>query len=174
MKSLMRAAVALLVLAACTNQQDGRETQPQTTSSSPIDAAAFATENCDYGPWARYCPEAYWARAVIAEAGYRLEGDTGSALVVDMHEAGAYFWAFEPDDPSVPLPKAIADEGYERLVNIERSHLYTDGIRIAWQIHGLYVWLEGGPVNSIDDVNRRVLRRLVAAARRVPYPLPAS
>jgi hypothetical protein len=170
MKSLVPAAVALLVLAACTNGQDGRTTQPQRTPSSPTDAGAFTTENCDYGPWARYCPEAYWARAVIAEAGYRLEGDTGSALIVDTGETGAYFWAFEPDDPTVPLPKAIADEGYERLAKIKHSRLYTDGIRIAWQIHGLYVWLEGGPVNSVDDLDRQGLRSLVAAARRVPYP----
>lgn len=148
-------------------------TQPESSAPNPIDAAAFATENCDYGPWARYCPEAYWARVVIAEAGYRLKSNTGSALVVDMGQARAYFWAFAPDDPTLPLQKAIADEGYKRLVTLKGSHLYSDGIRIAWQIHGLFVWLEGGPVHSLDDFEHQALRTLVAAARRVPYPLPS-
>jgi hypothetical protein len=107
-------------------------------------------------------------------AGYRLTGDTGSALVGRAGETGFCFWAFEAEKARAqPLPKAIEGEGYRVLQKVGEITLFSDGIRLAWQTQGLYVWLEGGPTDSLDDLPDEAVRTIVSASANVPYPYRA-
>jgi hypothetical protein len=166
MKSALSAALAALALLACAPFGDS----DSTASKGPTSRASDEPGSCAYGPWADHCPEAEWARQVLDAAGYRLTGDTGSALVGRAGQTGFYFWAFESEKaPNQPLSKAIEDEGYRVLEDDNETRLFTDGTRIAWQIQGLYVWLEGGPMNSLDDIDDEVIRKIVRASGEVPY-----
>jgi hypothetical protein len=174
MKSALSVAVAgAILIGACARAgpDAGRLTTAKERRASPAsDAPGASPGSCGYGPWADHCPEAGWAREVLDAAGSRLTGDTGSALVAWAGEAGFYFWAFEMEKASEqPLPKAIEDEGYRVLREVEGIRVFTDGIRLAWQTQGLYVWLEGGPVNSLEDIDAETIRRMVRASADVPY-----
>jgi hypothetical protein len=86
-------------------------------------------------------------------------------------EASFYFWAFEAEKAvEQPLAKAIEGEGYRLLRKVGEITLFTDEIRLAWQTQGLYVWLEGGPTDSLDGILDEAVRTIVSASAHVPYP----
>ncbi|MGH2746488.1 MAG: hypothetical protein ACRDKB_01005 [Actinomycetota bacterium] len=162
--------VVFMFIAACTGDDPARRDSPRsagaasprpTPTSSPTGPGT-----CAYGPWAEHCAAADWARAVIADAGYRLAGDTGSALVGRHRGLEFHFWAFIPEAwQKKPLRRALAEENYRPL---HRSRVYCDGVRFAWSVHGLYVWLAAS-VGSLDQIANRVLDGLLRSSKRTPY-----
>jgi hypothetical protein len=70
--------LCLLIAASCT---ESRNETPKYSSHGPKSPAPAGCP--PEGPWAdRDCPEASWARSVVEEAGYKNDGNTGSALKV--------------------------------------------------------------------------------------------
>lgn len=173
MRSALSLAIAAVILLACApaRPDTGRlASASEGIASRTSDERGAGPGSCAYGPWADHCPEAEWARQVLDVAGDRLTGDTGSALVGRGGHTTFYFWAFEMEKArNRPLPKAIEDEGYRLVDEVDETKLFTDGIRLAWQTQGLYVWLEGGPVNSLEDIDEETVRTMVRASADIPY-----
>lgn len=67
--------------------------------SPPVAADSTSSASCTTGRWATHCPEARWARTVASQAGYVVERDTGSALIIEDEKHSFYFWASEAEDP---------------------------------------------------------------------------
>ncbi|MBI4259395.1 MAG: hypothetical protein HY658_02405 [Actinobacteria bacterium] len=148
----------------------GEETREQVLAAlDSLDVTAPVPDGCPAGtgPWSdNECPWPAWSRAVLEKAGYRVTGDTGSALVARSNGAGIYFWAFPPEDAR-PLPEALSDEGYRVLTTVDGVEVFTDGIRAAWAVQGLWVWVEGGPVDRLPGVD--AVEPLVRASLAVDY-----
>lgn len=165
------AGVALSCLFGCTQSDPGasapREPPHPTAPESSINA------DCERGPWSQHCPEAEWARSVLANAGFRLTGDSGSALTATDGQVIFHFWAFTPNEQRARLDQALARENYRELPEREKgAPIYTDGIRFAWSARGLWVWLtsagieNGTPGGTAAEVRRAVLDDLVTASTR--------
>lgn len=105
---------------------------------------------------------AKWAREVVEEAGYRVDHDTGSALLIDVGDDGAYVWATEAVGAG-----ELHREGYEPLPPVEGVALYSDGTRVTWSVQGLSVWVGRylGPLPPEEE-----LAPLVRASIDVGYP----
>ncbi|MGH2722726.1 MAG: hypothetical protein ACRDI0_00395 [Actinomycetota bacterium] len=136
-----------------------------------IQATAPVPDDCpeDVGPWSHpACPEPAWVRLVLRSAGYRVTGDTGSALVGGAQGHGFYIWATEADElPTQPFDEAIASEGYRLDRAVEGVLVFTDGVRAVWTVQGLHVWVEGGPVDTLPPPE--VIAELVRATIAVDY-----
>ena len=138
---------------------DGTQLNPTLATSAANPRATSGVgqptnERCGHGPWALRCPEAAWARLVVKKAGCELEGDTGSAIVGRADGVGFYFWAFPRKHGATAHFRA--DEGYRLVRRVDGVDVYGDGVRLTWQVHGLYVWLEAGSIceQTIDEIVR--------------------
>jgi hypothetical protein len=137
-----------------------------------LEVAPRSTEGCpEGGPWAHpSCPEVGWVRAILADAGYPVVGDTGSALVARADGTGVFIWTTPADEPpSEPFEETIQREGYELYGAVDGVPLFFDGTRIVWTADGLHVWVSAGPSESDVLPDMSVLRSLVRASFRVPY-----
>ncbi|MFN2591031.1 MAG: hypothetical protein ABR518_09715 [Actinomycetota bacterium] len=173
----MRSLILATGLSVLTGACGASEPQPVTAErASPTQEPASATPEraaspggCQYGPWADHCPTADWARKVVTRAGHELIGDTGSALEARANGIEYHFWAFEPEGwQETPLRDAIADEGYTPLRRIDGVDVYTDGVRLAWEVHGLYCWLSAALL-ALDDIPAAAIDELVVTSSSVPY-----
>lgn len=100
----------------------------------------------DCQPWAK-CPEASWLAERLEAAGFRVAGDTGSALVAA--GKGATFHA-SMTDGSEPL----RDEGYELVGEVDGAQVLGDGIRLTWTTERGRVWVSPGG-GGVDPDPRR-------------------
>jgi hypothetical protein len=94
------------------------------------------------GPWTA-CPEAAWVGRVAETAGYRLAGDTGSALVAEGGGDSFYIWATQHDRPFSEL---AADERWKPLARVDDVPVYGDRTLWRWwPAQGFVFWLQAGP-----------------------------
>lgn len=116
-------------------------------------------DESDCQPWTE-CPEASWLAERLEAAGFRVAGDTGSALVAT--GKGATFHA-SMTDGSEPLQ----DEGYELVGEVDGAEVLGDGIRLTWTTERGRVWISpgGGGVDPdprrSDEVTLDQIRRFV-------------
>jgi hypothetical protein len=133
-----------------------------------LEVTAPVPEDCpsETGPWADPdCPLPAWSRAVIEEAGYRVTGDTGSALEAAAPGGEFHVWAFPPDFTADELKQ---DEGYRQEAIVGGTVVYSDGVRVFWMVQGLVVWVSGWQADDpIPPV--AVLGNLVHASELVEY-----
>jgi hypothetical protein len=120
-----------------------------------LEVTAPVPEDCpaDSGPWADPdCPWSVWTREVVARAGQRVTGDTGSALRAEVDGTGYFIWTTETGPPP-------ADEGYEPSFRVDGAiTVYTDGVRTAWQVQGFTMWVDGPvPPEALEDLVRASL-----------------
>jgi hypothetical protein len=127
---------------------------------------------CDHGPWIELCPEAEWARSVVAAAGLQVV-DEQAVLVLGTSEGGeSYFWAMDPSHHGQVTPfSEIVAEGTARVVD------HVDGVSVygfpsnerlwLWRGHGLQVWLDGRA--PLTEPSRQDIVALVRASHSVPY-----
>lgn len=165
-------AAGTLVLQTITSSPGKDDGSPVATEPTPIPSPPATTADpvaCVGGPWATYCPEAQWARGVAERAGYSVVGDTGSALIINDGTYSFNFWAFEPEDPST-RQEALRSENYDLLTEIDGTRVYFDGIRLTWEMHGLYAWLNSGPGRGPTTTEREVIAEIVRASIDSPYP----
>ena len=139
-----------------------------TPTPSPSVTTTVDPVACIVGPWATYCPEAQWARAVAEEAGYSVTGDTGSALEIDDGAHSFNFWAFEPEDDPSTREEALQAENYELFTEIDDTSVFFDGARLTWEVHGLYAWLTDQEQGD-GPTEKGALERIVRASIDLPY-----
>jgi hypothetical protein len=134
-----------------------------------IEITAPVPETCPvgFGPWADPdCPEQAWVRAVAEAAGHEVTGETGSALEVDAAGHRIHLWAFVPEGDR-PFSDVIAEERYEPYTTVDGTDVFSDGVRIAWQADGLWVWLSSATPDPLPP--RDVIEGLVGASLEVDY-----
>jgi hypothetical protein len=133
-------------------------------------SASEATDPCppDWpGPWTE-CPEAKWVGRVAESAGYRLAGDTGSALVAEGGGHSFYIWATEYERP---FSEMAADEEWKRIGRVDGIPVYGDRTLWRWwPAQGFVFWLQAGPRGNSTLPPVRGMRSLVHASQNQPPP----
>lgn len=128
---------------------------------------------CDYGPWIEHCPEAEWARHVLREAGYANVDDSGTVFSVQAPGGSGEFtfWAVDPLNHAgvPPITELISARDLPVLERIGGVAIYRTNPTWLWSTHGLNVLVQPGPTVG-SSVPLSIVRRLVLAAQRVPYP----
>lgn len=138
------------------------DSEARDPAPSPTVARRGNGDVCDQGgPWVD-CSPARWLERVVTHAGYRLSGDTGSALEVIARDHAIYAWNAVADRPAQEVAR---DEGYEPHPDLDA---YSDGTRLFWEVRGLHVYLESMTGGSIDDIPDDVIRALIESSRAVP------
>lgn len=104
-------------------------------------------EDCT-SAWAE-CPAAQWVRERLQESGYRVRGDTRSALLAQGHGTNAIaVWATE-------IPGPLGDEGYELLADVDGVDVLSDSVRITWATRSYRIWVSSeslDPVPTLDQL----------------------
>ncbi|HYH27309.1 MAG TPA: hypothetical protein VEA19_00870 [Actinomycetota bacterium] len=75
-----------------------------------------------------------------------------------METSGIYVWATDAAGP-------LTD--YEQVEQISDTQVFSDGVRVVWQVHGLNVWAESATPATIEPGQ---IVELVEISRRVPFP----
>jgi hypothetical protein len=119
-------------------------------------------EVCDQrGAWVD-CPEARWLRCVVAEAGFSVTGDAGTALEIAAQSHNLYAWN---TDANRPVEDVASDEGYQPRQGTEA---FSDGHRILWEAQGLHIYISSADGYSIEILTNDLIDRLVQASRVTP------
>jgi hypothetical protein len=120
------------------------------------------------GPWTA-CAEADWVHRVVAESGYQVVGETGSALVAQGKGRSFYIWT----TPAVRNPAATAaDAGnWRRLATIDAVAIYgDDDLWRFWEAQSFIFWVKEGPSGASIVPSPAELESLVEASRTTPPP----
>jgi Tol biopolymer transport system component len=130
---------------------------------------------CGYGPWIEHCPEASWARLVLREAGYPNVDDTGAVFEIPVARGPEtfYFWAMDPfNHGSVePIGEVVSELDIPVATRIGGVAVYHVDEAWLWSTHGLNVWAQGAnPADDPPELSLTIVRELVLASQRVPYP----
>ncbi len=129
--------------------------QPLPPSSSPdVQPPAECTGQC----WSQGS-EGVWVKAVLANAGFALTGDSGSALV-GTDETSQFYISTTPLGP--PLA-SLADAGYSKIQEIDGHPVFGDGVRLVWEAAGRRVWVERSPKEDSQLPTGQSLIRLIRA-----------
>jgi hypothetical protein len=119
------------------------------------------------GPWLDPdCPEAQWVLLIVRQAGFRLDGDTGSAFTIQGQGPLLNIWMSSRLEEPVS-PSDLQAEGYEPWVRIQGTQVYAGGEAVTWISGDLNVWIRpwgesGRP--SADDITA-----LVEASLKDPF-----
>jgi hypothetical protein len=120
------------------------------------DEEAPAGLYCERTSW-ECSAEAQWLRRVLAEGGLRDAPSTGSALVITREgPQGLFFWAVRPGP--TPVRSGFT---YPKLVLVDETQVYSDGVRATWLAQNRHVYLE--PVPELKMLEKLV--RLTHAVR---------
>jgi hypothetical protein len=120
------------------------------------------------GPWTA-CAEAEWVGRVVEEGGYRVVGETGSALTAEGDGRSFNIWT----TPARREAGAIAaDAGnWLELAVIDGVPVYgDDGLWRFWEAQGFIFWVKEGPRGDSIVPSPGELTTLVRASRTVPPP----
>ena len=142
-------------------QETGRE-QGQRT---PI------SEECPSdrpGPWTA-CPEADWVQRLAQRAGYRITGQTGSALIAEGSGRSFYIWANA--GTTKEISKAAEREKWKPLGSVEGVEVYGDeSLWRWWVMEDFVVWIHAGPYMNSQVPSLEAMESLVRASETVPPP----
>jgi hypothetical protein len=141
-------------------------------SDQASEAGLFPVHECGGGywpgPWTT-CPEADWVAGVVKAGGYRIVGETGSALIAAGRTTSFYVWA--SDGGAVPAQRREIARGlYHVLGRVEGVTVTGNDVRVSWSAQGFVFWVEAGPDGDSVLPDLDGLRPLVAASRRVAPP----
>jgi hypothetical protein len=116
-------------------------------------------ESCQ-GPWSECSPDAQWLRRVVLQSGLRdAPPGTGSALLITREgPSGLFMWAVRQGRTAASL-----EDFYAKLVLVEDTQVYTDGVRIVWRVQDRHVFLEPPP-------ELKLLEKLVRLTNALPAP----
>jgi hypothetical protein len=120
------------------------------------------------GPWAA-CAEADWVRRVVESGGYRVVGETGSALVAEGKGHSFYAWT----TPAARHPAAIADEAgnSRRLAVVHGVAVYGDDLWRFWEAQGFIFWVNAGPTQDSIVPSPAALARIIEASGTTQPPV---
>jgi hypothetical protein len=152
---MVRAGIAcglLLVVTACDLAvSDEKQVSPR---------ASQAAMRCTHRLY-----DSNWVCRVAETAGYRVVGDTGSALIARGRGAEFYIWTTRVTRPVAQL-RAI--EGWSRVARVKGVPIFGDrALWRFWVARGRIVWLQAGPRGSSKLPSLPRLVPLVEASRRV-------
>jgi hypothetical protein len=131
-----------------------------------------SAEECESdwpGPWTA-CPQADWIRQVAERAGYRITGETGSALVAQGNGWNFYIWATEMATQE-EFRKTIKREKWRSVGAVKGIEIYGDQVLSRWWLaQGFIVWLGAGPHEDSEIPTLEQMGSLVRASKIVPPP----
>jgi hypothetical protein len=146
------------------------ESANEVLASLAVAAPDAGTRRCgqpDYpGPWTA-CAEAAWVRQVAAEAGYRIVGETGSALVAAGGGDSFYIWTTRLRQPVA----ALAAEKWQQLGSVGNVPIYGDEhLWRWWAAQGYVFWIQQGPRETSTAPDVAELEPLVSASFKLRAP----
>jgi hypothetical protein len=113
------------------------------------------------GPWTRW-PEAKWVRQIVEAGGYRVVGETGSALVAAGKGHEFYIWATEFAGP-IGRP-------WRRMATVRGVPVYGDrDLWRVWQAQRFTFWVQAGPRRASVPPAAGRLAPVIEASRRLPF-----
>ncbi len=162
---MIRFVAAVLAAAAATACGTSSERLSDDEQTPAVAQATIAqTEQCppDWpGPWTA-CDEAGWVRQIAERAGYRVVGDTGSALLAQGGGQGFYIWATDEIQGSRATPV---------LGTVAGVRVYGEkSLHRSWAAQGFVFWLEGGPFSDSRLPDLADMYSLVRASLELPAP----
>ena len=176
MKPALLALPLLFLAAGCGGggADDVGAMRGDTATNAPAAAAppavARGCPQSDWsGPWTA-CAEAKWVGRVASAAGYRIVGDTGSALVAEGRGHGFYIWTTRAGIVP-PRDEIVAEEAWDELGSVRGLPIYGDQHLWRWWSTGDTIfWIQAGPseTSTVPDVAE--LDGLVAASLRLRPP----
>jgi hypothetical protein len=162
-------AILSLVVSAC-----GFEERERTREIAPrggeTDVVAFWDECPPDLPrlWAD-CPEAAWVQRVAERAGYRITGETGSALIARGKGHGFYIWGFEAAKDEIQ--KVAKREQWVPRAVVKGVVVYGDERSWRWWVvDGFIIWLHAGPSEDSTLPSLENMGALVEASTTLPQP----
>ena len=169
MERVLVAAAFMLVAAACGAGQEVSE----PGAGSEADASPAVARGCPRagwsGPWTA-CAEADWVSRVAEAAGYRIAGETGSALIAEGQGDSFYIWTTRHEIVP-PAAEIVAQEGWTELGRVGGVAIFGDKDLWRWWSNGHTIfWIKAGPSaqSTVPDVAE--LDDLVAASFRLQPP----
>jgi hypothetical protein len=171
MRLLIRvlALTVIFTLSACASE----EREPTNGDAPKREQTKLApdSDECPLdwpGPWTA-CPEADWVLRVAERAGYRITGETGSALVAQGKGSGFYIWGFEA--PNGKVRKWAKSERWTPLAPVEGVVVYGDERQWRWWVtDGFILWLHAGPYEDSRLPSLQEMAPLVEASMTLPRP----
>jgi hypothetical protein len=116
------------------------------------------------GPWTA-CAEADWVRRVASDAGYKVVGETGSALLAEGRGDEFSIWT-TPEPES--LEDTVTTENWKAIGSVNGTEIYGDERHWRWWIaQGAVFWVKAGPHISSTVPEVGELLALVDASRTV-------
>ena len=115
-------------------------------------------------------PEADWVRGVAEAGGYRVVGDSGSALVAEGKGRSFYIWTTRAERP---LSVIAAEAGnWRRLAVVGGVPVYgDDDLWRFWEAQGFVFWAQAGPrADSVVPSPAELAQVLAASATISPPP----
>jgi hypothetical protein len=118
-----------------------------------------AVELCDRLVWVM-CPLADWVRNTIWDAGFAVDGRTGSAIVGKAGGTSFYMWTTTNlGDPLEPA--------YVPLMKVDNVTVLSGGTQAVWEARGIRVWVKAGPTDEVLP-SREQIEALVRASLTTP------
>jgi hypothetical protein len=158
-----------LIAVACGGEPPETSGQRATGSGQVEQTTSDACPPDWPGPWTA-CPEADWVRKVAERAGYRISGETGSALIAKGNGGSFYIWATPAATPKV-VEKAVRDEDWQPFGSVEGVDVYGDERVWRWWVGERFtIWLQAGPTADSRLPTLSKMESLVRASKTVPRP----
>ena len=169
-RSLVLLTCVSLTAIACGGEQ--QETSGREATGLEQVEQATTPKECppDWpGPWTA-CPEADWVGKVAERAGYRISGETRSALIAKGNGRSFYIWATPAGTPK-KIENAVRNEDWQPLGSVEGVQVYGDeSIWRWWVAEGFTIWLQAGPIRDSRLPSLAEMESLVRASETVPRP----
>ena len=168
----------LLVLIACLSATavacggERQETSGREATGFELVEQTTIPDECppDWpGPWTS-CPEADWVEKVARRAGYRISGETGSALIAEGNGRSFYIWT-TPAATAEEIEKAGKNEDWQPFGRVDGVQVYGDeSVWRWWMGESLTIWLQAGPTKDSRLPSVTEMESLVRASMTVPAP----
>ena len=171
---MARSSLALLACVGLTTFACGAESQEkggQEATGREKVAQTLSSDECppDWpGPWTA-CPEADWVQQVAERAGYRISGETGSALIARGNGKSFYIWVTEATPEEIA--RTAKRERWQTFGTVGGVEVYGDESVWRWWVSdGFVLWLKAGPYMDSQLPRLAEMGSLVRASGRVPPP----
>jgi hypothetical protein len=143
-------------MAGCFGREETAEPDSRQPSGAPPSVVASARSKWD------------WVQRVAERAGYRIVGETGSALIAE--GAGRSFYIWPVGATSEEIRAAARRESWPLFGRVGGVKVYGDEAVWRWWVaKGFVIWLSAGP----DDdplPTLPAMAPLVRASRLIPPP----
>ena len=140
------------------------EPNPSSADTGSADEGPRGCPRPDWsGPWTA-CAEADWVRRIVEVGGYRVAGETGSALVAEGKGRSFYIWTTR----ARRSPGAMAVGNWRHLAEIDGVGVYGDEeLWRFWEAQGSIFWVKEGPTGDSVVPSPHELEPLLEASRAV-------